>query len=383
LTPNSAAIAARSFSSSAASPKPLIMTLAPPSASARDRQSDAGGRAGDDRVFSLEHGQSCRVGPSPLEVACDDIAAQQLISVPSNEEEMDQVNSARPLDPLAAAAMVVLCASWGLNQVAIKLALPEIPPFTQGALRSCGALPVVLAIARLRGVPIVRSDGTLAAGLAAGTLFALEFIFIYPGVALTTVSRGVVFVYTAPFFIALGARAFLGETLGARQWSGLALAFIGIVVALGVPDPTVDSRTLAGDALMIAAAATWAATTLVIKGSALATASAEKTTVYQLAVSAVILGACAALFGEETDTLPGPVALGSLAYQAIWVVGITFTLWFALVVRYSASRLAAFTFLTPLFGIAAGHVVMGDPITPPFAIAVALVIAGLVLVNRR
>jgi drug/metabolite transporter (DMT)-like permease len=296
---------------------------------------------------------------------------------------MDQQNTSRPLDPLAAAAMVVLCASWGLNQVAIKLALPEIPPFTQAALRSCGALPVVLAIAHLRGVPIARRDGTLAAGLAAGALFALEFIFIYPGVALTTVSRGVVFVYTAPFFIALGARALLREALGLVQWSGLALAFVGIVIALGVPDPTVDSRTLAGDALMIAAAATWAATTLVIKGSALATASAEKTTVYQLAVSAVILGACTALPGEEMAALPGPVALGSLAYQAIWVVGITFTLWFALVVRYSASRLAAFTFLTPLFGIAAGHVVMGDPITQPFAIAVALVIAGLVLVNRR
>jgi drug/metabolite transporter (DMT)-like permease len=320
--------------------------------------------------------------PSPLELAYDDIAAQQLNSASSNEE-MNQVNSGRPLDPLAAAAMVVLCASWGLNQVAIKLALPEIPPFTQGALRSCGALPVVLAIARLRGVPIARSDGTLAAGLAAGALFALEFIFIYPGVALTTVSRGVVFVYTAPFFIALGARAFLGEMLGVRQWSGLALAFVGIVVALGVPDPTVDARTLAGDALMIAAAATWAATTLVIKGSALAITSAEKTTVYQLAVSAVILGACTALPGEEMAALPGPVALGSLAYQAIWVVGITFTLWFALVVRYSASRLAAFTFLTPLFGIAAGYVVMGDPITPPFAVAVALVVAGLVLVNGR
>ena len=298
---------------------------------------------------------------------------------------MDQMNASpgRPLDPLAAVAMVVLCASWGLNQVAIKLALPEIPPFTQAALRSLGALPVVLAIARLRNVPITKSDGTLVAGLAAGALFALEFIFIYPGVALTTVSRGVVFVYTAPFFIALGARAFLHEALGMRQWSGLALAFIGIVVAIGAPDPTVVARTLAGDALMIAAAATWAATTLVIKGSVLVTTSAEKTTIYQLAVSAAILGACIALFGEEMSALPGPVALGWLAYQAIWVVGITFTLWFALVVRYSASRLAAFTFLTPLFGIAAGHFVMGDPITPPFAVAVALVIAGLVLVNRR
>ena len=116
---------------------------------------------------------------------------------------------------------------------------------------------------------------------------------------------------TAPFFIALGARAFLHEALRIEQWSGLALAFIGIVLAIGVPDPTVDTRTLAGDALMIAAAATWAATTLVIKGTVLATISAEKTTVYQLAVSAVILGACIALFGEETGALPGPVALGS------------------------------------------------------------------------
>jgi drug/metabolite transporter (DMT)-like permease len=64
------------------------------------------------------------------------------------------------------------------------------------------------------------------------------------------------------------------------------------------------------------------------------------------------------------------------------VVAITFLLWFTLVARYSASRLSAFTFLTPLFGVFAGYVAMGDAITPGFAAAVALVIGGLVLVNR-
>ena len=288
----------------------------------------------------------------------------------------------RPLDAVATALMVVLCLSWGLNQVAIKLALPEIPPMTQGALRSLGALPVVLIMARLRGVPLTARDGTLGAGLLAGALFGLEFICIYAGLVWTTASRGVVFVYTGPFFIALGARLFLHERLVPLQWGGLALSFLGIVVAVGAPDPTVDTSVLVGDALLIAGGAFWGATTLIIKGTSLARVAAEKTTIYQLAVSALMLAVGAAVLGERVPRMPGVVALGSLAYQTIWVLAITFTVWFALVVKYSASRLAALSFLTPLFGVAAGHFIAGDPLTPTFAVAVVLVVAGLVLVNR-
>jgi drug/metabolite transporter (DMT)-like permease len=288
----------------------------------------------------------------------------------------------RPLDAVATALMVVLCLSWGLNQVAIKLALPEIPPMTQGALRSFGALPVVLIIARLHGVPLTARDGTLAAGLLAGALFGLEFICIYAGLVWTTASRGVVFVYVGPFFIALGARLFLHERLVPRQWGGLALAFLGIVVAVGVPDPTVDGRVLLGDGLLIAGGMFWAATTLIIKGTSLARVSAEKTTIYQLAMSALLLAVGAAVLGERITRMPGAVALGSLAYQTIWVLAITFTVWFALVVKYAASRLAALSFLTPLFGVAAGHFILSDPLTPSFVVAVVLVVIGLVLVNR-
>jgi drug/metabolite transporter (DMT)-like permease len=288
----------------------------------------------------------------------------------------------RPLDAVATALMVILCLSWGLNQVAIKLALPEIPPMTQGALRSFGALPVVFIIARLRRVALTARDGALGPGLLAGLLFGLEFICIYAGLVWTTASRGVVFVYVGPFFIALGARLFLHERLAPLQWGGLALAFLGIVVAVGVPDPTVDGRVLLGDGLLIAGGLFWAATTLIIKGTALARVSAEKTTIYQLAMSALLLAVCAGVLGERVTRMPDAVALGSLAYQTIWVLAITFTVWFALVVKYSASRLAALSFLTPLFGVAAGHFILGDPLTPTFAVAVVLVVVGLVLVNR-
>jgi drug/metabolite transporter (DMT)-like permease len=137
-----------------------------------------------------------------------------------------------------------------------------------------------------------------------------------------------------------------------------------------------------GDVMMVGAAAGWAATTLVIKASALNRVSAEKTMLYQLVVSAPLLAVGALAFGEHIDAMPSALALGALAYQIIWVVSVTYVVWFALVVRYSATRLSAFTFLTPLFGVAAGHLVLDEPLTLAFALAVALVALGLVLVNR-
>jgi drug/metabolite transporter (DMT)-like permease len=291
--------------------------------------------------------------------------------------------ASRPLGVSAVLLMTMLCLSWGFNQVAVKLALPDIPPMTQAALRSFGALFVILAGARFRGVDIYRRDGTLKVGVGLGALFALEFVAIYTGLVWTTATRAVVFLYTAPFFVALGARTFLGERLSGLQWAGLALSFLGIVVAVGVPQPDVDARVLFGDCLIITGAAFWAATTLLFKASALAKAPAEKAMAYQLAVSAPILAVFAVLFGERFTGMPGTVALASLAYQTIWVVGITFLIWYALMKTYSASKLSSFSFITPLFGVAAGHFVLGEPISPGFVAAAAFVIAGLVLVNRR
>jgi drug/metabolite transporter (DMT)-like permease len=165
------------------------------------------------------------------------------------------------------------------------------------------------------------------------------------------------------------------------QWLGLSLAFVGMMVAFGVPAPASSPHQLFGDVMMAAAALAWAATTLVIKTSALSRVSPEKTLLYQLVVCVPIVTLGALVFGERIVAMPSAVSLGSLAYQTI-VVGTTFSIWFALIVKFSASRLSAFTFLTPLFGVAAGHLVLGEPLTPAFAIAVLLVAVGLILVNR-
>jgi drug/metabolite transporter (DMT)-like permease len=291
--------------------------------------------------------------------------------------------SSRPLDAFAIAVTIGLCVSWGFNNVAIKLALHDIPPLIQSSTRSAIAAILVGGWCQARGIPLLRRDGTLAAGIAAGILFGLEFLLIYRGLVWTTVTRGTLFLYLAPFFVVIGSHWLVpGDRFHLSQWLGLFLSFAGIVIAFGVPMPASDPHQLVGDLMLVGAAAAWAATTLLIKASALNRISAEKNLLYQLVVSAPLLAIGALVFGEHIDAVPSALALGAFAYQTFWVVSVTFVVWFALIVRYSAARLSAFTFLAPLCGVTAGHLVLNEPLTAPFAVAVVLVAAGLVLVNR-
>jgi drug/metabolite transporter (DMT)-like permease len=299
-----------------------------------------------------------------------------------SSEKLAFESAGRPLSPGAVALMLMLCLSWGFNQIAVKLALPDIPPMLQATIRSAGALPLLLLIARLRGVKIFASDGTLGAGLFAGALFGVEFVLIYRGLLLTSASRAVVFLYTAPFFVALGSYQFLGERLRASQWAGLALSFAGVALAIGVPQADVDANVLLGDLLIVGGGALWAATTLIVKATPLLRAPPEKALAYQVALSIPILALAAWVSGETLTRVPGPLALSLMVYQAFWVVGLTFLLWFGLVKTYSASKLSAFTFFTPLFGVVASYFILHEALTLAFGAAALLVIAGLYLVNR-
>jgi drug/metabolite transporter (DMT)-like permease len=289
----------------------------------------------------------------------------------------------RPLDAFGAAVMILLCVSWGFNQAAAKFAIHDIPPMTQALIRSVVAAFIVASWARLRGVGLTSRDGTLTAGLTTGALFGVEFVFLYQGLLYTTATRAVLFLYTAPFFVVVGSRVFLpADRFYWWQWTGLILSFSGIALAFGVPTPAADPRQALGDVLIVVGALCWAATTLTIKASALTQAPAEKVMLYQLVVSAPIFAAFIPVFGEHMSRVPPWPAAAALAYQTVWVVSVTFVIWFWMVSRYSASRLAAFTFLSPLCGVAAGHLLLGEPLNEAFAVSVALVAGGLILVNR-
>ncbi len=287
----------------------------------------------------------------------------------------------KPLDATAFPVMVLLTALWGFQQVAIKLTAPYVSLVMQAGIRSIIATLLLLVWARLRAIPLFARDGTLGAGLLAGVLFAGEFVFIYAGLAHTAASRMVVFIYLAPIFTALGLQAFVpGERLAPLQWLGAALAFGG--VALAFSDGFAAGGTWLGDLFGVIAAALWGATTVLIRATGLARVTATKTLFYQLGVSALMLPAASMLMGEAGVVALTPFALASLAYQGAIVAFASYLAWFWLLTRYLAARLAVFSFLTPLFGVLAGVLVLGESLTPSFALAALLVGAGIVLVNR-
>lgn len=287
------------------------------------------------------------------------------------------------LDRAASVALLVICATWGLNQVAVKLANAGIAPASQAAIRSIASAALVLVWARLRGVPLLARDGTLGYGLAVGALFAVEFLLLYIGLSFTTASRGVVFLYTAPFVVAIGAHLFVpGDRLTPAKAVGLVAAFGGLVLAFWDGLRLPSRRELGGDLLCLAAAVLWGATTVMVKASPLARAPAEKTLLYQLGVSALVLPLAAALLDEPWVFRPTPLVLAALAYQIVVVASASYVAWFWLVTRYPASRLAAFSFLTPVFGVLFGWVLLGEPVGPALVGSVGMLAAGIYLVNR-
>jgi len=287
------------------------------------------------------------------------------------------------LDPLAMAATTTLCALWGFQQVAIKVTNAGISPAFQSGLRSIGALALLVAWCRFRGVSLLARDGTLQVGVLAGLLFAAEFALIYWSLEFTEVARSIIFLYTAPFFVAFGAHYFVqGEKLHPTQIVGLLCAFAGVLLALWDGLSLPSSRAVIGDCMMLGAAILWAATTVLIKGSKLARIDPARTLGYQLAVSGVALTVLAPLFGEAGIISLTPLVIASLAYQTVIVAFASYLSWFALMRIYPASTLSAFTFLTPIFAMFFGAALLGERLSIALGIALAFVAFGIWLVNR-
>ena len=293
--------------------------------------------------------------------------------------------SPRPaIGPAVAALLVLLCAIWGVGQVAIKVGNQGISPLWHAALRSAGSALLLWVWSAGRGISLIRRDGTASYGATIAILFAVEFVCIYWGFMFTTASRGVLFIFSTPFFVALGAHWLFPaeERLHPTKVLGLVVAFTGLAIAFadGLRLPT--RRELLGDVLQIAGALLWAATTLVIKARGRGV-TPHRTLFYQLAGSAVLLGALSVATGEPGVTRLTPLVAGALGYQIVIHAFASYLAWFWLLTRYPATQLHAYTFWTPLFGVLAGWLLLGEPVTPALVLAMAGVALGIYLVNRE
>jgi drug/metabolite transporter (DMT)-like permease len=287
------------------------------------------------------------------------------------------------LDLTAMLVLVTLCASWGLQQVTVKIVNQGISPIWQSGIRSIGSTILLLIWMAVRRQPLMEKDGTLRYGIVAGLLFALEFLLIYWGLEFTNASRATIFLYLSPFVVAIGAQLFIpGDKLRVIQVVGLCCAFAGIMAAFSESLTLPTYKMLIGDSMLSAAAVFWGATTVLVKASPLAEIAPSKTLLYQLAVSAVVLPLGSMAMGEPGIVNITPLIMACLVYQIVWVAFVTYLGWFWLVRNYPASRIASFTFLTPLFGVIAGGTLLDEPITGILLLALVLVGTGIYLVNR-
>lgn len=290
------------------------------------------------------------------------------------------------LDALAVSLLIACCLFWGFQQILIKATVAEVPPMWQASLRFVGATALLLGWCAWRGVALFARDGTLWPGLLAGALFAAEFACIYLGLRETTASRLTVFLYTAPFVVALLLPRFVpAERLSGWQWAGLAIAFLSVALAFaeGFGVAGAPATQWRGDALALAAGCLWGATTLVIRASAMGRAGAEKVLLYQVAVTALVMPLLSLALGERWSLSYSALAWGSLALQTVVGAFASYLAWMWLLAHYPATRLSSFTFLTPLAALVFGVTLLDEPLTARLVLALAGVGLGIVLVNRR
>jgi len=288
------------------------------------------------------------------------------------------------LDLKAVVILIIVTLLWGFNHPAIKISNQGVSPIFASTLRSIVASICGLIYCLRKGEKVFHKDVMLFHGVMVGLLFGVEFACIYFGLLYTDAARSVLFVYLSPFVVAIGAHFFLkGDRLTFLKILGLVLAFTGIFVVFGGRPKTAKAGMYFGDILQIAAGVLWGATTLYIKKFMAKKVEPINTFFYQLFFSIPILLVVSIILEPKWIYKVDPYVVGSLFYQSVIIAFITYFVWFKLIHEYSVSRLSAFTFLTPIFGVLFGVFFLHEELTVSLMIGLPLVSAGIFLVNWR
>jgi drug/metabolite transporter (DMT)-like permease len=288
------------------------------------------------------------------------------------------------LDLKAILILLTLTLLWGFNYPTIKYSNQGISPVFASTLRSIVASICGVIYCIRKKEKLFHTDIRLFHGFMVGLLFGLEFACIYFGMLYTDAVRSVVFVYLSPFVVAVGAHFFLkGDRLTLLKIVGLVLAFTGIFIVFGGRPRTAKETMFIGDVLEIMAAMLWGATTLYIKKFMAEKVHPIHTFLYQLFFSIPILFIVSLILEPKWIYRMDAYILASLLYQSLIVAFISYFLWFKLIHEYSVSRLSAFTFFTPIFGVVFGILFLSEEFTVSLMMGLPMVSFGIFFVNWR
>jgi drug/metabolite transporter (DMT)-like permease len=279
--------------------------------------------------------------------------------------------------------LITLGAIWGASYLFIKVGGAEIPPFTFVEGRTLIAALALLVAMRWRGETLPRTRREWLPLVAMGI-----FNGVIPYTAITWgelyISSGLAAILTAtmPLFTILLAHWFTrDEKLTALKIAGILVGFVGVVV-LFLDELTRGLRIeFWGQLAVVIAAASYAVATIIAR-KFLNGVSHLVASTGQLASAALWMLPLSLAFDRPLALRPSLAAIGSLAILALLGTAFAYLLYYWLIEHTGATRTSLVTYLIPITGVLWGALLLNEPLRLDALIGLALIIAGVGLVNR-
>ncbi|PKO71347.1 MAG: O-acetylserine/cysteine exporter [Betaproteobacteria bacterium HGW-Betaproteobacteria-14] len=287
-----------------------------------------------------------------------------------------------PVRDLLLTLVVVL--TWGVSFTVIKLVLNDVPPMLMGALRFLlSAFPAIFLVPR----PRIMLRWWWAYGMTVGVgQLALLFVAIRLGMPAGAAS---VILQSQSFFTLIFAALLLGERWHWPQFAGLTVAAVGIAMLAGAAETATSTITLRTFALTLGAAAFWGLSNVIVRLAADSMPPGEHLDPLAFLVWTSLIPPLP--FTALSLWFDGPHAIayalghfswGSLAGVAYLAFGGTLLgsgIFTALLTRHPSGRVAPFTLLVPLVGLATASLVLGERLVLVQWVGCSLVLFGLVV----
>ncbi len=272
---------------------------------------------------------------------------------------------------------------WGTGNLIIKIAVETIPPITLSGLRALlGGLLLLLLLLIIEGIPRLSKTDFLWITLLGLLQPALTQGFFFMGIQHTDLSIASVIIATAPIQVVLIERLTMpAERLSNRKFIGLSLGFLGTVVVFVPELQTSNPDEITGLVLIFLASFTFALATILVRRISWHTTSLVITSIALLvgSIPALLLGL---KFETANPILTDTNMLLMLAYIIVFVTAIAYLLWYKALSESTASNVAIFLFLIPLWGILLGVVVLKEEMSWNMLLGATMVVIGVIQVTR-
>ncbi|MDQ1318329.1 MAG: hypothetical protein QG588_1989 [Candidatus Poribacteria bacterium] len=285
------------------------------------------------------------------------------------------------ITPKVLLLVLIVACLWGGNAVAMKVALRDMPPFILAGFRFAFGALIIWLWSKFKNIDVKIQRQDVFSLIILSLLFAAQICTFNLGTKYTTAGRSSVLINVNPFFIAILAHFFIpNDRLSIRKVIGFILASLGIYVVFRDKIETSEPHVL-GDVIMLSSGFLFSILTIYTK-KLMQRMGVYKILLWQMVFGLVPFFGLSLIFERSAQHTVNLELIIALLYQGGLVASVAFIIWTTLLNRYNASKISAFLFATPLFGIGLSAIILHEAITIYLLAGALLVAVGIYVVNK-